>query len=489
MFAHFMSAHCRVHYFFYWFLFASLIGDLSVNAHEEHGQEKQGSRPLRVLVYSDTGDYRHPEIPSLNRWLVLEGNKQGMEMDVTEHPLDLKPAVLNRYDVLLLNNANGLADVLPIAARKAVEEWFAQGHGIVGLHAALVRQQGWPWLLDLGGCDFDSDSTFQKARVMVDPAAKDHPAVQGHGSEFWYTADWSNHTRSVTGLPGVQVLLRVDESTYEPVREFFQKLGGKPMGKDHPIAWTTEKHGGRFFYTELGHDVRSVDTDFGRQHVFEAIRWAADGDKQHAGRLPRILMLGDSISMGYHPTVVADLDGKAIVVRPEENCEGTTKGVDQIKEWLELEGGDFDIVHFNFGLHDLKRVKENGQASDDPSDPSQADLETYERQLRKIVKSIIATGATPIFATTTPVPAGKVRPHRDRADVDRYNEVALQIMQEHQIAVDDLNTFAAARLTDIQRPVNVHFSHAGSKALGGKVTESIHSALNHRSKQMPAATN
>ena len=449
-----------------------------VDAHEGNDESKSDAQ-LRVLVYSDTGDYRHPEIPAINRWLVLEGDKQGMEIDVTEHHRDLKPEVLDRYDVLLLNNANGLSDVLPVASRKAVEEWFARGHGIVGLHAALVRQQKWPWLLDLGGCDFDSDSTFQKARVIVDPAAKDHPSVKGYGPEFWYTADWSNHTQSVTGRPGVKVLLRVDESTYEPVREFFQKLGGKPMGKDHPIAWTTEKHGGRFFYTELGHDVRSLDTQFGRQHLFEGIRWAADADTR---RLPRVLMLGDSISMGYHPAVVSALKGEAVVVRPEENCEGTTKGVAQIDKWLQLEGGDFDVVHFNFGLHDLKRVQADGGASDDPSDPSQADLKTYTRQLHRIVESILASGATPLFATTTPVPEGKVRPHRDPADVDRYNQIGRQIMQKHQIAIDDLNAFAASRLADIQRPVNVHFTPEGSKALGDKVTESIRGALDQRTK-------
>ena len=467
-----MPARCHFYFLFYAIVFFAPLAELPVAAHEEDGQKETAGRPLRVLVYSNTGNYRHPEIPALNRWLVLQGNKRGIKMDVTEHYRDLKRPVLDRYDVLLLNNANQLVDVIPEEDREAVEEWFARGHGMVGLHATLVRQQGWPWLLDLGGCDFDSDSTFQKARVIVDPAAQDHRAVKGHGPEFWYSADWSNHTRSVTGRPGVKVLLRVDEATYEPVREFFQKLGGKPMGKDHPIAWTVEKHGGRFFYTELGHDVRSLDTDFGRQHVFEGIRWAAG-----ARSLPKVLLLGDSISLGYHPAVVAALDGQAVVARPEESCEGTTKGVAQIDTWLALAGGNFDVVHFNFGLHDVKRVKANGQASDDSTDPSQADLETYARQLRRIVESIIASGATPVFATTTPVPLGGVRPHRDPADVDRYNEVARQVMAEHNVTINDLNRFSAPRLDELQHPVNVHFTPEGSAALGAEVSRSIRQAI------------
>lgn len=51
----------------------------------------------------------------------------------------------------------------------------------------------------------------------------------------------------------------------------------KPMGKDHPIGWTHEpESGGRFFYTEFGHDLRSLSTPFALQHILEAIRWAAN---------------------------------------------------------------------------------------------------------------------------------------------------------------------------------------------------------------------
>ena len=190
-----------------------------------------------------------------------------------------------------------------------------------------------------------------------------------------------------------------------------------------------------------------------------------------------MLLLGDSISIGYHAAVASALDGEAVVVRPEENCEGTTKGAARINTWLGLEGGNFDVIHFNFGLHDLKRVNAKGKNFFDPSDLPQADLKTYERQLCAIVDAILASGATPVFATTTPVPPGEVRPHRDPADVARYNEVARRIMREHKIAIDDLNRFATPRLSDIQRPVNVHFTPAGSEALGGEVVGSIRRVL------------
>ena len=193
--------------------------------------------------------------------------------------------------------------------------------------------------------------------------------------------------------------------------------------------------------------------------------------------LPRVLLIGDSISMGYHDWVVRALDDEALVVRPPENCEGTTKGIARIDDWLRIEGGEFDIVHFNFGLHDLKRVDDRGRNSHDPSDPPQAPLEQYRRQLRSIARTILSSGATPIYGTTTPVPAGGVRPHRDPEDVDRYNRVAIEIMSDLGIAVLPLGDFAADRLEEIQQPANVHFTPRGSSVLGSRVAERLRAEL------------
>ena len=242
-------------------------------AHDHKIHDRSPTSIGKVLVFGGTGWYRHPETAAINGWLSRLSDELKMQVDVTESAKDIS-TILSRYQVLILNNSNQLTKILDQKQRKVIEEWYNKGGGIVALHAALVRQTEWAWLSKLGGCDFDSDSEYLKARVIVDPLAKNHPTVKGHGMSFMYTADWTNHTESVTGKPGFQVLLRVDESTYEPVREFFQDRGGKAMGKDHPIAWTNTLNG-RFFYTELGHDVRSLETPFGRQHIIEAIRWAA----------------------------------------------------------------------------------------------------------------------------------------------------------------------------------------------------------------------
>lgn len=63
-----------------------------------------------------------------------------------------------------------------------------------------------------------------------------------------------------------------------PERPLFKARGGKPMGKDHPMAWIRKYEGGRFAYTMIGHDTRPLDTDFGEDHLLRLIRWAAGAE-------------------------------------------------------------------------------------------------------------------------------------------------------------------------------------------------------------------
>lgn len=200
--------------------------------------------------------------------------------------------------------------------------------------------------------------------------------------------------------------------------------------------------------------------------------------------LPRVLLLGDSISMAYTPHVRALLRGTAEVFRPmrsataAENCEGTDRGLARLEAWLAADGGEWDVIHFNFGLHDLKHVQpETGANSDDPTHPSQTPLDEYEAQLGRIVDRLRATGAELVFATTTPVPAGRLRPFRRQEDVVRYNEVATALMRAQDVAIDDLYAFVLPRQDQLQQANNVHFTDAGSRALAAEVAARVREAV------------
>ena len=93
---------------------------------------KPADKPLRVLVFSGAGWYRHPEIPRTNGWLVRLGQERGFVVDVTETPGDLTADRLAAYRVLVLNNANELGKLLDDTQKKAVEGWSRTGAGSSG---------------------------------------------------------------------------------------------------------------------------------------------------------------------------------------------------------------------------------------------------------------------------------------------------------------------------------------------------------------------
>ena len=192
--------------------------------------------------------------------------------------------------------------------------------------------------------------------------------------------------------------------------------------------------------------------------------------------LPRVLLIGDSISIGYTVPVRKLMQGKANVHRPLTNCGPTTKGIAEIDQWLGI--GKWDVIHFNWGLHDLKYMGSQGQNLADPQAPGshqQVPIDEYEANLQKLVARLKKTGAKLVWRSTTPVPAGAKG--RVVGDSAKYNAVAKRVMDEHGIAIDDQYAFALKRLEEIQRPANVHFTPDGSWVLAKQVVAAINKVL------------
>jgi acyl-CoA thioesterase-1 len=141
----------------------------------------------------------------------------------------------------------------------------------------------------------------------------------------------------------------------------------------------------------------------------------------------------------------------------------------KLSQWLG--DGKWDVIHFNWGLHDLRM---------DNTGKHQVPIAQYEKNLRELVTRLKATKAKLIWASTTPVPEGNVNPPRKDSDVTAYNAIAKRIMEENGVAINDLYTFAAPKLKEIQRPVNVHFTEKGSEALAVEVTAQIKKALQQK---------
>jgi acyl-CoA thioesterase-1 len=185
--------------------------------------------------------------------------------------------------------------------------------------------------------------------------------------------------------------------------------------------------------------------------------------------LPRVLLLGDSIAMGYTLPVRARLHGRANVHHPAENCGDTGRGLRRLDDWLGT--GRWDVIYFNFGLHDMKYLDAAGKYVPADQGTQLIPLANYEANLRELVARLRSTGATLVFATTSPVPDGTLGrvPHDELA----YNAVARRVMRELNVRVDDLHALAVARQKEIQLPHNVHFTEAGYAALAEKVAATL----------------
>ena len=200
---------------------------------------------------------------------------------------------------------------------------------------------------------------------------------------------------------------------------------------------------------------------------------AAVADVPDVPGLPRVLLIGDSISIAYTQAVRAELKGTANVHHPDENCGPTVYGVERLDAWIGT--GKWAMIYFNFGLHDLKYLDAQENYVTPDKGHQVASPEQYGENLRELVKRLQRTGARLIFATTTPVPAGTAG--RVQGSERAFNEVARRVMQESGVAIDDLHAFALPRLAEIQLPQNVHFTPAGSDALARQVAASIRAAL------------
>ena len=185
--------------------------------------------------------------------------------------------------------------------------------------------------------------------------------------------------------------------------------------------------------------------------------------------LPRVLLIGSSVSVGYTLPTRKLLEGKANVHRIPVMAGTTSNILLHIDEWLG--NSKWDLIHFTFGLRDPQRMEDGAQQVAPP---------IYEQNVGLIVKRLKATGARLIWASATPVPEGDLKPVRKLEDVLAYDAAARRIMIANGVAVNDLYAFALPRLKEIQLPANVHFTAQGYQALGEQVAAAILKELGRR---------
>ena len=196
--------------------------------------------------------------------------------------------------------------------------------------------------------------------------------------------------------------------------------------------------------------------------------------------LPKVLIIGDSISIGYTPYVAQILKDKAVVRHNKANAQHTGTGLKKLDNWLG--NTKWDVIHFNWGLWDLcyrhARSKVQGHR-DKINGTVTTTLVQYEKNLDKLVSRLNKTGAKLIWACTTVVPENEAG--RIVGDAKKYNDVAARVMKKYGVKTDDLYTLTKGFPAKLfKAPGNVHYTKAGYKKIAAKVAGSITAALKHK---------
>lgn len=183
-----------------------------------------------------------------------------------------------------------------------------------------------------------------------------------------------------------------------------------------------------------------------------------------------VVLVGDSIRMGYQATVREELVELAWVRSAAMNGGMTTRVVEHIDEWIVAHKPD--VVHMNAGLHDIRRDR-------DGSGKRQVEIDDYAANLRTIFSRARAeTDAVLIWATTTPVieeQHNTTKPFdRMNADINSYNLVAREIAAEYDVEINDLNALVCGKNAgDLMTGDGVHYTPEGSALLGQVVAARI----------------
>jgi acyl-CoA thioesterase-1 len=187
----------------------------------------------------------------------------------------------------------------------------------------------------------------------------------------------------------------------------------------------------------------------------------------------KVVLIGDSIRMGYQPLVVKKCS-EADVWGPTENCRHSLWALDHFEEWVTPQ--EPNLIHFNFGIHDV---------SPQPDGEHQILLPQYRLCLARFIAKVRILGDVKmIWATTTPLyTAEQDKPMaewqiRKEANLKEYNDAALEIVKGEGIPVNDLHEVIISNdFTKCLTEDGCHMSERGNEVLSDAVVRAIGASM------------
>jgi len=192
--------------------------------------------------------------------------------------------------------------------------------------------------------------------------------------------------------------------------------------------------------------------------------------------MKKVILIGDSIRLGYEKYVKEALSDVAEVYSPAENCRFAQYVLRNFSTWKDKHEwpDDVDVIHWNAGLWDTITLFEDG-----PLTP----IEFYADTVRRIDKRIrlFYPNAKVIFATSTNVQEDKYRNKkkvaRYNSDTDKYNRRAIEVLEGTGTYIDDLFEVSKDAPEYVFSDMTHYNTPEGCELLGGAVVKSICDAL------------
>ena len=188
--------------------------------------------------------------------------------------------------------------------------------------------------------------------------------------------------------------------------------------------------------------------------------------------MKNVLLIGDSIRMGYDKAVKKTLEGKANVYFPAENCRFAAFVLRYLHEWAKLAEGEVDVLHWNAGLWDNLRL-----FGEEPHTPPEVYAYYIERICIRIQK--LFPRAKVIFATSTRVQSERMSADfkRYNEDIEAYNAIAVEIVKKYGFEVNDLYAVSAALPEEAHSDAVHYYTPMGTEAFANRVLSYVVPAL------------
>lgn len=219
-----------------------------------------------ILIFSHTSGYRHDSIPAGVAAIEAIAGKRGLSVETGEDPAIFSREKLKRFRAIVLLNTttdpkDPASEWLTGDRRVALQQFVADGGGIVAIHAAADSHYHWGWYGRLIGGRFSHHppgTPEGKLSIPADPQLnRGLPRSIERADEWYYFDDLD---------PGSTYLMTLDPGSI-----------GETDANPNPLAWTRQVDGGRVFYTAMGHTSESYSEPFFLLHLANGLEWAVWG--------------------------------------------------------------------------------------------------------------------------------------------------------------------------------------------------------------------